>query len=74
MTKSIDYFVYSENLEEFKINRIIQYNHLFPYTTLEVVGFTRSESMFKVVVNQPFVQGQMLVLEGQVKIPANEQQ
>lgn len=74
VTKAIDYSVYSENLEEFLNDRIALYNHLFPDTALQVVGFTKTDGKFKVVVSQPLIQGQMLAPEGQTKIPADEQQ
>lgn len=53
----LDYFIYPMHA----LDRISLHNTLFPETTLIVIGFGRDkENLFKIIVEQPFIEGSPL--------------
>lgn len=75
ITKVFDYTKYSETPLDFLNNRISLYNSFFADTPYELIGFTETEKGFSFVVEQPYIDGNLLSriatinidLQGQLK-------
>ena len=61
--KVINPYVFSTNLRDFLVNRVLFFNHLFPETGLKITGVSRKSGAIRLVLEQKRVTGRSLEKE-----------